>query len=76
MNNLLGFSVLLSLIYFRGLSWNFSMEVLMVLIVSAVMGSLASFSTIFPVWTSFFAYLLYPLSLVLVNVLGDFNWSS
>ncbi|KAL2245464.1 UNVERIFIED_CONTAM: Sodium/calcium exchanger NCL2 [Sesamum indicum] len=76
MNNLLGFSVLLSLIYFRGLSWDFSVEVLMVLIVSAVMGCLASFSTIFPVWTSFLAYLLYPMSLVLVNVLGDFKWSS
>ncbi|KAL0306557.1 UNVERIFIED_CONTAM: Sodium/calcium exchanger NCL2 [Sesamum radiatum] len=76
MNNLLGFSVLLSLIYFRGLSWDFSVEVLMVLIVSAVMGFLASFSTIFPVWTSFLAYLLYPMSLVLVNVLGDFKWSS
>ncbi|KAI3457397.1 hypothetical protein Pfo_014060 [Paulownia fortunei] len=74
MNNLLGFSVLLSLIYFRGLSWTFSIEVLMVLIVSAVMGCLASFSTIFPVWTSLFAYLLYPLSLVLVNVFGDFKW--
>ncbi|KAL0443578.1 UNVERIFIED_CONTAM: Sodium/calcium exchanger NCL1 [Sesamum latifolium] len=76
MNNLLGFSVLLSLIYFRGLSWDFSVEVLMVLIVSAVMGCLASFSSIFPVWTSFLAYLLYPMSLVLVNVLGDFRWSS
>ncbi|KAL0362645.1 UNVERIFIED_CONTAM: Sodium/calcium exchanger NCL1 [Sesamum calycinum] len=76
MNNLLGFSVLLSLIYFRGLSWDFSVEVLMVLIVSAVVGFLASFSTIFPVWTSFLAYLLYPMSLVLVNVLGDFKWSS
>ncbi|GFP79632.1 hypothetical protein PHJA_000106700 [Phtheirospermum japonicum] len=74
MNNLLGFSVLLSLIYFRGLSWNFSIEILMVLIVTAVMGSLASFSNVLPVWTSVFAYMLYPLSLVLVNVLGDFKW--
>ncbi|KAL3652603.1 hypothetical protein CASFOL_002284 [Castilleja foliolosa] len=74
MNNLLGFSVLLSLIYFRGLSWNFSIEILMVLIVTAVMGCLASFSNVYPVWTSVFAYMLYPLSLVLVYVLGDFKW--
>ncbi|KAL7087593.1 hypothetical protein ACP275_13G076100 [Erythranthe tilingii] len=74
MNNLLGFSVLLSLIYFRGFSWDFSVEVLMVLIVCAVMGCLASFSTVFPFWTAVFAYMLYPLSLVLVTVLGDFNW--
>ncbi|KAL6554183.1 hypothetical protein OROMI_019856 [Orobanche minor] len=77
MNNLLGFSVLLSLIYFRGLSWNFSIEILMVLTVTAVMGCLASFSTVFPVWTSVVACLMYPLSLLLlVNVLGDFNWLS
>ncbi|KAL6529687.1 hypothetical protein OROGR_015310 [Orobanche gracilis] len=76
MNNLLGFSVLLSLIYFRGLSWNFSIEILMVLTVTAVMGCLASFSTVFPVWTSLVACLMYPLSLLLVNVLGDFNWLS
>ncbi|PIN20882.1 Calmodulin and related proteins (EF-Hand superfamily) [Handroanthus impetiginosus] len=76
MNNLLGFSVLLSLIYFRGLAWNFSIEVLMALIVSAIVGCLASFSTIFPVWTSIFAFMMYPLPLVLVNVVGDFNWLS
>lgn len=76
MNNLLGFSVLLSLVYFRGLSWEFSIEVLMVLIVSAVIGCLASFTTVFPIWMAFLACLLYPLSLVLVYVLGDFDWLS
>ncbi|KAK4486675.1 hypothetical protein RD792_006733 [Penstemon davidsonii] len=76
MNNLLGFSVLLSLIYFRGLSWNFSVEVLMVLSVTGIIGCLGSFSTVFPVWTSILAYLLYPLSLVLVTVFGDFKWLS
>lgn len=76
MNNLLGLSVLLSLIYFRGLSWSFSVEVLMVLVVTAIVGCLASLSTVFPVWTSLFVYLLYPLSLVLVNTFGDFEWSS
>ncbi|KAK4486668.1 hypothetical protein RD792_006726 [Penstemon davidsonii] len=74
MNNVLGLAVLLSLIYFRDLSWNFGAEVLMVSVVSAVVGCLGSFSTVFSVWTSVFAYLLYPLSLVLVYVIGDFNW--
>ncbi|KAL2476399.1 sodium/calcium exchanger family protein/calcium-binding EF hand family protein [Abeliophyllum distichum] len=72
-NNILGLAVLLSLIYFRGLSWNFSAEVWMVLVVSAIMGCLASFRTVFPVWTLFLAYLLYPMSLVLVHVLGHFD---
>ncbi|KAF7141178.1 hypothetical protein RHSIM_Rhsim06G0204500 [Rhododendron simsii] len=76
MNNVLGLTVLLSLVYFRGLSWEFSAEVLIVLIVSAIMGVAASFSSTFPIWTSLVAYLLYPLSLILVYVLDDFfNWS-
>lgn len=68
MNNLLGFSVLLSLIYFCGLSWRFSAEVLIVLIVSVVTGLLASFNSTFPIWKSFVAYALYPLSLLLVYI--------
>lgn len=76
MNNILGLIVLLSLIYFRGVSWTFSTEVLMVLVVSIVMGCLASYSTVFPAWTSLLAYLLYPLSLILVYVLGESDWLS
>ncbi|KAL8046619.1 hypothetical protein ABFX02_08G188700 [Erythranthe guttata] len=76
MNNVLGLIVLLSLIYFRGLSWSFSTEVTMVLVVSAIMGFLASYSTVLPIWTAFLAYLLYPLSLVLVYVLGENDWLS
>ncbi|XP_058221559.1 sodium/calcium exchanger NCL1-like [Rhododendron vialii] len=76
MNNVLGLTVLLSLVYFRGLSWEFSAEVLIVLIVCAIMGVATSFSSTFPIWTSLVAYLLYPLSLILVYVLDDFfNWS-
>ncbi|CAA3015376.1 sodium calcium exchanger NCL2-like [Olea europaea subsp. europaea] len=73
MNNILGLAVLLSLIYSRGLTWNFSAKVLMVLVVSVIMGCLASFRKVFPVRTSFLAYLLYPMSLVLVYVLGQFK---
>lgn len=74
MNNVLGLTVLLSLIYFRGITWDFSTEIVMVLAVSAIMGCLASFSTVFPIWTAFFAYMLYPLSLILVYALGKFDW--
>ncbi|KAF7140596.1 hypothetical protein RHSIM_Rhsim06G0204300 [Rhododendron simsii] len=72
MNNVLGLTVLLSLVYFRGLLWEFSAEVLIVLIVCAIMGVAASFSSTFPIWTSLVAYLLYPLSLILVYVLDKF----
>ncbi|KAL1567241.1 sodium/calcium exchanger NCL2-like [Salvia divinorum] len=74
MNNVLGLTVLLSMVYFRGITWDFSSEIVMVLAVSAIMGCIASFSTVFPVWIAFFAYMLYPLSLILVYVLGKYDW--
>ncbi|KAL1567285.1 sodium/calcium exchanger NCL2-like [Salvia divinorum] len=75
-NNILGLTVLLSIIYFHRITWDFltEIDILMVLPVSAIMGCIASFNTIFLVWTAFFAYMLYPLSLILVYVLGKFDW--
>lgn len=72
MNNVLGFSVLLAVIYFRGLAWEFSAEVLVVVIVTIIMGVAASFRSKFPIWTSFIAWLLYPLSLIFVYLLNSF----
>ncbi|XP_044507615.1 sodium/calcium exchanger NCL2-like [Mangifera indica] len=71
MNNVLGFTVLLSLIYFRGITWEFSAELLVVVIVCTVMGAIASFRFTFPLWISVMAILLYPLSLFLVYLLND-----
>ncbi|XP_058779564.1 sodium/calcium exchanger NCL [Vicia villosa] len=76
MNNVLCLSVFLALVYVRGLTWNFSSEVLVILIVCVVMGAFASFRTVFPLWTSILAILLYPFSLALVYVLDYvFGWS-
>uniref|UniRef100_A0A7N2M9E9 EF-hand domain-containing protein n=1 Tax=Quercus lobata TaxID=97700 RepID=A0A7N2M9E9_QUELO len=58
MNNILGFSVLLILIYVRELTWEFSAEMLVVLLVCATMGLIASFRSTFPIWTSFLAALI------------------
>ncbi|KAF7822664.1 sodium/calcium exchanger NCL-like [Senna tora] len=69
MNNILGFSAISTLIYMREISWEFSAEVLVVAIVCSIMGLTASFRPTFPLWTSFGAYLLYLLSLVLVYVI-------
>ncbi|KAB1670594.1 hypothetical protein ES319_1Z154400v1 [Gossypium barbadense] len=66
MNNVLCLSVFLALIYVRGLTWDFSSEVLVILIVCVVMGAFASFRTTFPLWTCSVAYILYPFSLGLV----------
>lgn len=68
MNNVLGFSVLLTVIYFRGLTWDFSGELLAVLMVCIIVGATTSFRSKFTLWSSFIAYLLYPLSLIFVYV--------
>ncbi|XP_076887783.1 sodium/calcium exchanger NCL-like [Bidens hawaiensis] len=76
MNNLLCLSVFLALVYTRGLTWDFTSEVLVILIVCIVMGVLGSLRTTFPLWTSFIAFVLYPLSLVLVYILDYvYGWS-
>ncbi|KAK4387112.1 Sodium/calcium exchanger NCL [Sesamum angolense] len=76
MNNVLCLSVFLALVYVRGLVWDFSSEVLVILIVCVVMGVFASIRTTFPLWTSLLAFLLYPFSLALVYVLDYvFGWS-
>ncbi|XP_062218736.1 sodium/calcium exchanger NCL2-like [Phragmites australis] len=76
MNNTLCLAVFLALIYMRGLTWDFSAEVLVIFLVCIIMGLFTSFRTKFPLWTCFVAYLLYPLSLIIVYVL-DFKlgWS-
>nr|DAD21138.1 TPA_asm: hypothetical protein HUJ06_022601 [Nelumbo nucifera] len=76
MNNILCLSVFLALVYVRHLTWDFSAEVLVILIVCIVMGLFASFRTTFPLWTCSVAFVLYPFSLVLVYVLDYvFGWS-
>ncbi|KAK4285894.1 hypothetical protein QN277_002525 [Acacia crassicarpa] len=76
MNNVLCLSVFLALVYARGLTWDFSSEVLVIVIVCLVMGLFASFRTSFPLWTAIMAILLYPFSLALVYVLDSvFGWS-
>ncbi|CAL5393525.1 unnamed protein product [Camellia sinensis] len=69
MNNALCLSVFLALVYARGLTWDFSTEVLVILVICLVMGAFASFRTTFPLWTALVAFFLYPFSLALVYVL-------
>ncbi|KAG6689199.1 hypothetical protein I3842_11G162700 [Carya illinoinensis] len=76
MNNVLCLSVFLALVYIRGLTWDFSSEVLVIIIVCVVVGCFASVRTHFPLWTALVAFLLYPFSLVLIYVLDYvLGWS-
>ncbi|KAM1413121.1 hypothetical protein ACFX13_025998 [Malus domestica] len=76
MSNILSLAVFLGLVYVRNLTWSFSAEVLVILIVCILMGAIASFRTTFPLWMSSVAILLYPLSLLLVYILDYIcGWS-
>lgn len=69
MSNILSLAVFLALVYIRNLTWSFSSEVLVIIIVCILMGVIASFRTTFPIWMCFVAVVLYPLSLLLVYIL-------
>ncbi|KAK2665835.1 hypothetical protein Ddye_004409 [Dipteronia dyeriana] len=76
MSNILSLAVFLGLVYFRQLTWNFSAEVLVILVVCIVTGLIASFRTTFPLWHCLVAFALYPFSLLLVYILDYvFGWS-
>nr|XP_043630249.1 sodium/calcium exchanger NCL2-like [Erigeron canadensis] len=71
MNNIVGFFVIVAVIFFRGLTWHFSAELLVVILVCIIMGLLGSFRTKFPNWTLFIVVPLYPLSLLVVYLVND-----
>ncbi|XP_062160321.1 sodium/calcium exchanger NCL2-like [Alnus glutinosa] len=76
MNNMMGLATFLALVYIRDLSWDVSAEVLVVLLVCTGMSLFTSFCPKFPFWTGIIAYLLYPLSLLLIYILTTLlGWS-
>ncbi|KAM5588054.1 sodium/calcium exchanger NCL1-like [Rosa sericea] len=76
MNNVMGLTIFLALVYIRNLSWDVSASVLVVLIICSVMGLYASFSRRFPFWTCIIAYIMYPISLLMVYILITFlGWT-
>lgn len=75
-NNLMCLGMFLAVVYARDITWDFSSELLIILLVCVVMGLFTSFRTNFPLWTCLVAYSLYPLSLVVVHILDSvFHWS-
>nr|GMD93130.1 sodium/calcium exchanger NCL1-like [Ipomoea batatas] len=69
MNNLMGMTTLLAVVFAKDLSWDYSAEVLTVLVVCAIVGFLALFRTTYPLWTCLLAFFLYPFSVLLFYVL-------
>lgn len=65
MNNISGLTTLLAVVYAKDLPWDYSAEVLTVLVVCAVVGILGYSRTSYPFWTCLLAFFLYPFSLAL-----------
>ncbi|XP_073146572.1 sodium/calcium exchanger NCL-like [Henckelia pumila] len=74
MNNISGLTTLLAIVYAKDLTWDYSAEVLTVIVVCAIIGIMAYSCTTYPLWTCLLAFLLYPFSLGLYCFV-QFFWS-
>ncbi|PIN24279.1 Calmodulin and related proteins (EF-Hand superfamily) [Handroanthus impetiginosus] len=76
MNNISGLTTLLLIVYVKELTWDFSAEVLTILVVCAIIGILAYTCDVYPLWTCILAFFLYPFSLGLFYLVQVFlNWN-
>ncbi|PIN23300.1 Calmodulin and related proteins (EF-Hand superfamily) [Handroanthus impetiginosus] len=76
MNNIAGLTTLLAIVHAKELTWDFSAEVLTILVVCAIIGILAYMRDTYPPWTCIPAFFLYPFSLGLFYVVQViFNWN-
>ncbi|OIT20091.1 PREDICTED: uncharacterized protein LOC109220641 [Nicotiana attenuata] len=76
MNNIMGMTTLLAVVCIKDLRWDYSAEILIVLVVCSVVGLLAFFSTTYPLWTCLLAFSLYPFSVLLFYLLECvFGWA-
>ncbi|VVA92915.1 unnamed protein product [Arabis nemorensis] len=66
MNNLIGISCILAIVYVRGFTWDYSTEVIIVVIVGFLIGIPAYVRSTYPFWISVLAFALYFISLLLV----------
>ncbi|KAF3635651.1 putative ras-related protein RABA1f-like [Capsicum annuum] len=60
MNNIMGMTTLLAIVCAKDLTWDYSAQVVIVLVACAIIGLLALFSPRYPLWTSLLAFSLYP----------------
>lgn len=68
MNNIMGMSTVLTVLYAKDLRWEYSAEVLVSMVICAVTGSFAFIRTTYPLWTCIVAFLFYPIALVLLYI--------
>jgi len=68
MNNLMGMSITLAIVYSRGLKWEYSIESLLVVVVGIAIGLPAYVRSTYPFWICVMAFAMYIFSLVLIYI--------
>ncbi|CAI9292779.1 unnamed protein product [Lactuca saligna] len=75
-SNMSSLSSFLLIVYIKDVPWDVSAEVLVVLVICGVMGVFTSTRTVFPLWTGYAVYLLYPTSLIMLYLLTSvWGWT-
>ncbi|KAL2633862.1 hypothetical protein R1flu_005341 [Riccia fluitans] len=72
MNNTLCLGLFLGIVYLRGLSWDFSSEVTVILLSVLTVGTIGGTRTTFPLWLSVPVLAVYPLCVALVAFLDSY----
>ncbi|KFK23894.1 hypothetical protein AALP_AAs69390U000200 [Arabis alpina] len=66
MNNLMGMSITLAIVYTKGLKWDYSTEALLAVVVGLAIGIPAYVKSTYPFWIAVMAFAMYFFSLVLI----------
>ncbi|CAN7006830.1 unnamed protein product [Brassica rapa subsp. trilocularis] len=66
MNNLMGMSIVLAIVYTKGLKWDYSTEALVAVVVGLAIGLPAYVRSTYPFWICVLAFAMYISSLVLI----------
>ncbi|KAF2582878.1 hypothetical protein F2Q68_00001367 [Brassica cretica] len=66
MNNLMGMSIVLAIVYTKGLKWDYSTEALLAVVVGLAIGLPAYVRSTYPFWICVLAFAMYISSLVLI----------
>ncbi|CAL9235466.1 unnamed protein product [Arabidopsis halleri] len=73
MNNLMGMSVILAIVYTRGLTWKYSVEALIMVIVGLIVGLPVYIRSTYPFWMCVLAFAMYFFSLFLIYLRFHFE---
>ncbi|CAH8264666.1 unnamed protein product [Arabidopsis lyrata] len=73
MNNLMGMSIILAIVYTRGLTWKYSVEALIMVIVGLIIGLPVYKRSTYPFWMCVLAFAMYFFSLFLIYLRFHFE---